>query len=181
LRRLAAALLVVTAVVAACGDDDEPAAGPTATATATPTATATATPNSTPTPTPSAESGGTGGATSPEGGGATGGAAAPENPEDQPGGAGDEEAARVPVEITVGADGITPRRVSVPAFLALQVVVHNERSEQVTVRLEGAEPMTVGPGATFTANLDGRRPGRYAIDAGDAGQAVLVTGVEVGP
>jgi hypothetical protein len=179
LRRLAAALLVVTAVVAACGDDDEPAAGPAGTATATPTATATATPSST--PTPPAESGGTGGAASPENGGGTGGAAAPGNPEDQPGGAGDEEAARVPVEITVGADGITPRRVSVPAFLALQVVVHNERSEQVIVRLEGAEPMTVGPGATFTANLDGRRPGRYAIDAGDAGQALLVTGVEAGP
>jgi hypothetical protein len=179
LRRLAAALLVVTAVVAACGDDDEPAAGPAGTATATPTATATATPSST--PTPPAESGGTGGAASPENGGGTGGAPAPGNPEDQPGGAGDEEAARVPVEITVGADGITPRRVSVPAFLALQLVVHNERSEQVIVRLEGAEPMTVGPGATFTANLDGRRPGRYVIDAGDAGQALLVTGVEAGP
>jgi hypothetical protein len=169
-------------MVAACGDDDEPAAGPAGTATATPTATATATPTPTSTPTPPAESGGgSGGAASPEDNGGTGGAAAPGNPEDQPGGAGDEEAARVPVEITVGADGITPRRVSVPAFLALQVVVHNERSEQVIVRLEGAEPMTVGPGATFTANLDGRRPGRYAIDAGDAGQAVLVTGVEAGP
>jgi hypothetical protein len=162
LTRFPAALLVAVAVLAGCGGDDEPAAGPAPTATATPTPTAT--PTATPTPTATATPTPT-----------------PTSPEDQQGGAGDEEAARVPVELTVGADGISPPEVSVPAFLALELIVHNERSDEVVVQLEGADPLTVEPGATSRARLDGRRPGRYAIDAGAAGEAVLVTGVEAGP
>ena len=47
-------------------------------------------------------------------------------PEEQEGGAGDEEAARVPARFTVGADGIDPPQVAVPAFLAIELIVDNE-------------------------------------------------------
>ena len=127
------------------------------TATATPTATPTAAALATPT------------------------ATATESPEDQPGGAGDEEAARVPVELTVGADGITPPEVSVPGFLAIELIIHNETAQAVTVRLEGVEPLSVEAGDTTRARISGKRPGRYPIDAGPAGSATLVTGVEAGP
>jgi len=104
-----------------------------------------------------------------------------ESPEDQPGGAGDEEAIRVPVQFTVDGEGITPPQVAVPAFLALELSVSNDLPEPVTVRLEGAEPLTVAPGETGRMLLEGRRPGSYRVDAGAAGEAILVTGAEPGP
>ena len=159
--------LVVVAALAGCGGDDQdqtaappPAATETETATATPTPTGTPTPTATPTPTstPSAE-----------------------NPEDQPGGAGDEEPVRVPVEFRVRDRGISPPQVAVPAFLGLELIVHNGLADPLVVRLEGAEPMTVGPGETGRARLEGRRKGQYVIDFGAAGQALLITGAEPGP
>jgi len=162
-RRLLIPLLAAAALYG-CGGDDEPTAAPATPAPppAAPTETPTATPSVTPSPT----------ATD---------APAPENPEDQPGGAGDEQEARVPVELTIAPSGITPPEVSVPGFLALELIVRNRLSAEVVVRLEGATPIAVGPGETARAKLEGRRPGRYAIDAGTAGKAVLITGVEAGP
>jgi hypothetical protein len=49
------------------------------------------------------------------------------------------------------------------------------------VRLEGAEPMTVAAGGTARARLEGRKKGSYVVDAGPAGQALLVTGAKPGP
>ncbi|HET8756951.1 MAG TPA: hypothetical protein VFM58_13115 [Solirubrobacteraceae bacterium] len=161
------ALVVVAAAFAGCGGDDDPersaapTASPTATATPTPTPTATETATPTPSPTPTA---------TPTG-----------NPEDQPGGAGDEEPVRVPVEFTVRDRGITPPQVAVPAFLGLELIVNNELADPVEVTLEGAEPMTVGPGETGRMRLQGRRKGQYVVDFGAAGQALLVTGAEPGP
>ncbi len=162
MRRL---LVVALVVLAGCGSDDaeettqSPTPDPvvTETTTATPTATATATETATPerTKTP--------------------------GPEEQPGGAGDEEEARVRVRFRVTPKGISPPQVSVPAFLALELIVDSYLAEPFVVRLEGAPPLEVGAGRTARMDLDGRRPGRYPIDFGDAGQALLVTGVEPGP
>jgi hypothetical protein len=69
----------------------------------------------------------------------------------------------------------------VPAFLALELIVANHLPEPVTVRLDGAEPLAVGPGETGSVRLEGRRPGSYEVDARPAGTALLVTGVEPGP
>jgi hypothetical protein len=156
--------LLVAAALCGCGGDEATtsAPAPTPSPSAAPTEAPTATPTATPSPT----------ATD---------APTPESPEDQPGGAGDEQEARVPIELTVASGGITPPRVSVPGFLALELIVHNKLPVEVVVRLEGANPMTVGPGETGRARLEGRRPGRYTIDAGAAGKAVLITGVEPGP
>jgi hypothetical protein len=156
--------LLAAAALCGCGGDGEttaapaPTPSPPAAATEAPTATPTATPSPTATDAPT-----------------------PENPEDQPGGAGDEQEARVPIELTVASGGITPPQVSVPGFLALELIVHNELPVEVVVRLEGARPIAVAPGETGRARLAGRRPGRYAIDAGAAGKAILITGVEAGP
>ena len=165
MRARLAAVLLAAALLGGCGgEEEEPAPAATPTAEATPTATPTPTPEPTATPSPTAEA-----------------TPAPESPEDQPGGAGDEEAVRVPVRFTVDGEGITPPQVSVPAFLALELIVANDLPEPVTVRLDGAEPLTVGPGETGRARLEGRRPGSYEVDAGPAGTALLVTGVEPGP
>jgi hypothetical protein len=160
LRRLLGVLLV--AALAGCGDEDmssAPTPAPEATAVATEEPTATPTATETPSPTATEQPA----------------------PEEQEGGAGDEEAARVPARFTVGPGGIDPPRVSVPAFLAIELIVDNRLERQIVVRLEGADPITVGPASEARARLSGRRPGRYVVNFLSVGQALLVTGVEPGP
>src|SRR6185295_9266872 len=102
---------------------DATPAPPPATVTATPSATPTATPTPTATtqPTPTATS-----------------------PEDQPGGAGDEEAIRVPAEFTISADGkISPPQISVPAFFQIEITVRNQSDQPVDITWAGAKLMTV--------------------------------------
>ena len=156
------AVLAVAGALAGCGDD-EPIAGssptPAPTAAATETPTPTPEPAETPSPTPTEQPA----------------------PEEQEGGAGDEVEARVPIVFVVSDDGVVPVRAGVPAFLALELIVRNRTSEPVVARLEGAEPITANPGETSRMRLEGRRRGRYEVDFGDAGRAVIVTGVEPGP
>ena len=154
------AVLAVAGVLAGCGDDE-----PTVSSSPTPAPTAVAT--ETPTPTPTAT--------------ATPTATEQPSPEEQEGGAGDEEEARVPVRFTVRDGGVEPPQVGVPGFLALELIVANRTSEPVVARLEGEEPLSAGPGETARLRIAGRRPGRYAVDFGAAGKAMLVTGVEPGP
>jgi hypothetical protein len=171
-------LVVLGAVVAAlapagCGGGEEAAQ-----TTPTPTATPTRTPQATP-PTATAPS-----APSPPPDSATPEAGATPGPEEQEGGAGDEEAVRVPVDLTVRAGGVRPATVKVPGFLALELRVRNRTADAVTVTVQGAKgpgELTVGAGKTGTLRLEGLRPGRYRVDAGAAGSATLVSGAEVGP
>jgi hypothetical protein len=170
-RRLLGVIVVALALVpAGCGGDEEPASSATAPPAPTPAPSVAATPTATVTATPTASASPTATETP-----------TPENPEDQPGGAGDEEEVRVPVQFTLDDAGIDPPEVAVPAFLALELIVRNDGSEPVVARLEGAEPLHVAPGETGRARLVGRRAGRYRVDFGAAGEAVLVTGAEVGP
>jgi hypothetical protein len=150
------ALAVVLVALAGCGSDDEPASTPEA---STPAPLPSVAPTATATPTPTATPG----------------------PEDQPGGAGDEEEARVRARFRVTPKGITPPQVSVPAFLAIELIVDSYLAEPFVVRLQGAPPLSVGAGRTARMDVEGRRPGRYPIDFGEAGQALLVTGAEPGP
>ena len=155
-------VLLVAAALAGCGDDATVSApSPTPEATAVVTETPTPTPTATETPSPTATE--------------------QPAPEEQEGGAGDEEAARVPARFTVGPDGIDPPQVSVPAFLAIELIVDNRLERPLVVRLEGAEPLTVAPGSEGRALLEGRRKGRYVVNFLSVGQALLVTGAEPGP
>jgi hypothetical protein len=155
-------LVLLLAVVAGCGDDTvwvEPTPEATAVVTATPTPSPTAT--ETPSPTPTEQP--------------------LPSPEEQEGGAGDEEEARVPARFVVSADGVEPPQISIPAFLAIELIVVNRHPEEIVARLQGAEPLPVASGETRSLRIDGRRPGRYPISFGPAGDALLVTGAEVGP
>jgi hypothetical protein len=155
-------LLLVAAAVAGCGDDETVSTpSPTPEATAVPTEEPTATPTATESPTPTATE--------------------QPAPEEQEGGAGDEEAARVPARFVVGSSGVEPPQVSIPAFLAIELIVVNRLDDPMTVRLEGEDPVPVAAGDTVRARLAGRRPGRYPISFGSAGDALLVTGREPGP
>jgi hypothetical protein len=153
-------VLLVAAALAGCGGDETVSAPtPEPEATAVVTETPTPTPTESPTPTATEQPA----------------------PEEQEGGAGDEEAARVPARFTVGPDGVDPPQVAVPAFLAIELIVDNRLQRPIVVRLEGAEPITAAPGTVARARLDGRRPGSYVVDFLSVGQALLVTGAEPGP
>jgi len=148
-------VLPLTVALIGCGDGAEPAQTERRESpelSATPSATPSA-PAATATPTPPI-------ATAPS---------APVPPEDAPGGAGDEEAARVRSSLVIDGEGITPRRVTVPAFLSLELSVRNASPQEQVVFVAGAQPsraVSVGPGETRRLALDGLRPGSYRIDAG---------------
>jgi hypothetical protein len=153
---------VVAAALAGCGGNDRPTATATATTTATPALTATPTPASTATATPAPTA-----------------TATPA--ENAPGGGGDEAAARVPVALTIQPDGqVSPATVSVPAFLALELIVHNRTGAPLAVRFDGVK-LAVGSGATVHRRLEGLRKGRYPVRAAGAGTATVIVGVEPGP
>jgi hypothetical protein len=149
-------ILAVCSVVGAagCGDDSTVAPPETATATATPAATATPTATASPSPSPS--------------------------PEDQQGGAGDEEPARVPLEFTLSDAGLKPETISVPAFLGLELIVHNRTASPAHVELEGSGSLDVPANDTARARFEGRKKGTYRVDAGSA-HAQVIVGVEPGP
>jgi hypothetical protein len=159
--------MVAAAALAGCGGGDEPdqtsapPAAPTAATqepTDTPTATATATPEATTQPLPSV------------------------SPEDQPGGAGDEAAIRVPAEFTISEGGtMTPQQVAIPAFFTIELIVHNKTSKTVDVRWVGEKVMSVPPGGKGDVEVKGRKKGTWLVDASPAGQAVVITGAKPGP
>jgi septal ring-binding cell division protein DamX len=167
---------LVLALPACGGGSDAASSGvPTTTATEGPTATATGTPPTasapsaptpppdapTPTPTPTAPG------------------------ESQPGGGGDEEAARVPVDVTVGSDGtVAPQEVDVPAFFALELRVRNRTGGSITVRWTASEPsgtFEVGAGKTGSRRVAGVKAGRYPLAVTGAGTATVVAGAAPGP
>ncbi|QEC47518.1 hypothetical protein FSW04_07950 [Baekduia soli] len=157
----------------------QPATAPPATSTDIPT---TATPTTTPATTPAAT---TPAATTPT---ATTGVPAPGTAttttgEDQPGGAGDEEAIRTPAAFTVGGQGFTPARITVAAFLPVDVALTARAGGyRVTVDAPGGGTVDVAPGATTHVRLGGLKAGDYAITT-TSGRATLhvVAGGDPGP
>jgi hypothetical protein len=145
LTRRVAALAVVAALAAAgCGGDDEPSGDrtePKATDTATATAERT-TPERTQTEGPGTE---------PTGG-------TPAAPEEQPGGAGDEDVARSPAFFTGRGGRIGPRVVRVPPFLAIRVELRSADGRSYGLRF-GSRSVVAGGGiGSASTTLDGLRP-----------------------
>jgi hypothetical protein len=173
-------LAAVALTLAACGGDAQTSADPTATAApaATATATATASPSATSTPEASAPSAPTPPADAPAATATPGG-------ESQPGGGGDEAEARVPIAITVGSDGgVSPRTVSVPAFLALELQVRNRTAAPITVTWNASAPagaFEVGAGKVSGRRVAGLKAGSYPLAVTGAGTATVVAGTEAGP
>jgi hypothetical protein len=85
------------------------------------------------------------------------------------------------VDLTIQPDGrVSPATVSVPAFLALELIVHNRTGAPLAVRFHGVR-LDAGSGATVHRRLEGLRKGRYPVRVPGAGTATVVVGVEPGP
>ena len=78
-----------------------------------------------------------------------------ENPENQPGGAGDEEGVRSPAMFTGRNGRITPKVVRVPPFLAIRAELRSADGRDYTIRF-GKQVLRNGR----SLELDGLRPQR---------------------
>jgi hypothetical protein len=82
-----------------------------------------------------------------------------ESPEDEPGGAGDEEPARTLALFTAENGRITPRVVRVPAFISIQVELRSKDGAKYGLRF-GDVTITAGGGLnSVSTTIDGLRPG----------------------
>ena len=185
------------AAAAGCGGDDgptsatvvqqpttavAPATGPDATVPTTTTATPTTTTgtatstDANPTATTGVPPGGV--TTAPDTGGA------PAGGEEGQGGAGDEEAVRVPVALTTDGGALSPTIVTVPAFLALELRVTSKgAAEQLTIAVPGGGTLAVAAGQTASKRLAGLKPGDYPVTTAGGGRTTLhvVRGGDPGP
>ncbi|MFY9489239.1 MAG: hypothetical protein WAP35_11180 [Solirubrobacterales bacterium] len=105
---------------------------------------------------------------------------------DARGGAGDEEAARTPVDISI-SDGRfgrdTPKVVHVPSFIAVEViaVVKGDRDQIITVKRDGKSTRyTLSPGRQAIM-LEGLRPKRSLEVRLGADKVVVTADAEPGP
>ena len=163
-RRLAAAAVVVLLALAGCGGDDEE---PAATTEATPPPTAEPAPTETegeteaeaeetePAPEPEPEPEQEPKPTEP--------AEPPASPEDQPGGAGDEEPARALALLTGESGRITPRRVRVPAYISIRVELRSEDGQEYGLRFGGDTLRVSGGLSSVSTTIDGLRPGEAVV------------------
>ena len=188
---LAALVAVVALAATGCGDDDTTSAtvvqGPDATAPAPddarcprrrPRRRRRRRPTSTST-NPTATTGVPPGGVKPT---TTGGA--PAGGEQGEGGAGDEEAARVPVTLTADGGSLSPTVVTIPAFLAVELRVSAKGgAEKLTISAPGGGTLSVAAGQTATKRLAGLKPGDYPVTTAGGGKATLhvVSGGDPGP
>ncbi len=142
----ALALALALAVSGCGGDDEEPSSTPTTTAPAqTMTTESEAAPTETEQEPPATES------------------VPAESPEDEPGGAGDEEPARTLALFTAEDGRITPRVVRVPAFISIQVELRSADGEKYGMRF-GPTTISVGDGlGSVSTTIDGLRPGQAIV------------------
>jgi hypothetical protein len=157
---MAASLLALVLAVGACSDDDDESAEATATNPAETTTEETVT-EATPEETETETEVETEQEPEPETDTETGPSA---SPEDQPGGAGDEEPARTLAMFTGENGRIVPRVVRVPAFISIRVELRSADGQQyglafatdtsrVRVRVGGAL-------GSVSSTIDGLRPGQ---------------------
>ena len=148
-RKLLPALLVALALsVSACGGDDDETSTTAPGATET---TATETTESVPTETEAEEEPPP--ATTPPA----------ESPEDEPGGAGDEEPARTLALFTARDGRITPRVVRVPAFISIQVELRSADGAVYALRFGDTMITAGGDLNSVSTTIDGLRPNEAIV------------------
>jgi hypothetical protein len=87
----------------------------------------------------------------------------PASPEDQPGGAGDEEPARALALLTGENGRITPRRVRVPAYISIRVELRAGDGREYGLRF-GDDTLRVSGGlSSVSTTIDGLRPGEAVV------------------
>ena len=155
-RRLAPVVLALLLALAGCGGDDEETAArteapppPTADPAPTEPETEAETEETQPEPEPEPE---------PEEP-----AEPPASPEDQPGGAGDEEPARALALLTGENGRITPRRVRVPAYISIRVELRSRDGQEYGLRFDGDTLRVSGGLSSVSTTIDGLRPGEAAV------------------
>jgi len=171
LTRLAAAAAALALLAAGCGGDDEqktrpPAGGETASRTATePGRDTSTTRTQTATEPTRTESNGKG-----------------KGPEDQPGGAGDEEPARSQALLTGKGGRITPRLVQVPPFISIRVELRSADGRGYSLRIGGRRLAAGGSLRSASVTLDGLRSGEAYVGRGsDGGRIRIEASAEPGP
>ncbi len=174
-RRLGAAALASAALaLGACGDDDDDSAQDTAATDTTATETAPATTPRERTETvekgpahtdPVPDSGGTGGA----------------SPENEPGGAGDEEPARSQALFTGRNGRISPSVVRVPPFIAIRVELRSADGAAYRLQARGRTLSTDADVASASTRFAGLRPGKRLVLKGPKGTVVVEASAEPGP
>jgi hypothetical protein len=106
------------------------------------------------------------------------------SPEDQPGGAGDETPIATQALFTGSNGTVSPARIRVPPFIAVQVVLRSKDGRAYTLTVDGQE-VAVGEGRKrASVKLDGLRPGdRYVVKNafGKPKKLVIVANAEPGP
>lgn len=106
------------------------------------------------------------------------------SPEDQPGGAGDEEAARSEVILEFSKDGLSPSEVRVPPFIKVVLVIRSTDGTEYDLTFKAP---SAGGGANGTTeadfDIDGLRPGQeIEIEERNTNStAKVVASDEVGP
>lgn len=86
-----------------------------------------------------------------------------ESPEDQRGGAGDEEPART-LALFTGENGrITPRVVRVPAFISIRVELRSKDGREYGLTFEGETIRVSGGLGSVSTSIDGLRPGEAVV------------------
>ena len=104
----------------------------------------------------------------------------PPSPEDQPGGAGDEQAASSQALFTGRGGSVRPRRVQVPPFIAIRVELRSADRRAYRLRF-GMRSLAVGAGRRSASHsFDGLRPGRRLVGMGE-GRVVIEASAEPGP
>jgi hypothetical protein len=108
----------------------------------------------------------------------------PASPEDQPGGAGDEEPARVQALFTGRGGRITPRVVHVPPFIAVRLSLRSADGRDYGLRFPGRGSVRTGRRATtVSTTLEGLRSGVAinGLPAGSGNRVQIVADAEPGP
>lgn len=105
-----------------------------------------------------------------------------ENPEAQPGGAGDEEAARAPAMFTGRGGRITPRVVRVPPFLAIAIELRSADGREYALRFDGFTVRADKLGRS-APERSGLRPGERLVGkpVGGGPSVVIEASAEPGP
>jgi hypothetical protein len=81
------------------------------------------------------------------------------SPEDQPGGAGDEEPARSLALFSASGGEVRPRVVRVPSFIAVRVELRAQDGGPYTLTIGGQRIEAGGQLSSASVRLDGLRPG----------------------
>jgi hypothetical protein len=158
------ALLAVVAL-AGCGDDEDGGATttppePPASATTPAPAPAPSTPSTAPQAQPPPETG----------------------PEDQPGGAGDEEPARVEAALTGRGGKVGPREVRVPPYIAVEITLYSADKRDYSLTVNGKRVRVDSKDRSEGTSLDGLRPNAsYTVKASDGRTIRVVASAEPGP